>query len=496
VTVESASIGMERAQRRLGAPGLLGYLLIAVLVAIALGIYFAEAENLTKRGTWFVIGEASGITAAVLLPIAVIMTARLSILEWLFGDLTRVYVGHAIIGMTMFAVVSIHPLLYVTGTLKAGTRDAAHVIVPFHLVVLDWISYLAIAAALILTLYVRLRFAVWRLTHLLLGIAMILTGYSILISSETFDTFKIPGLRIFLFVLYGLGTAAFIWAALVSRFLEPKREYEITDAIHHEAADAVELRARPVGKPINFTAGQFVAVDLLDDRLQVKRAFEGHPFSIITAPGEEEIGLVVQARGKHTRRIQDLAREDEARALIHSPHGRFAILRPQQAKQLWVAGGVGVTPFLSMAAELAAHPERYSDREVTLVLVVDRLEQAYAVDRLRRYEERFPGLKVHVWEAGTRGRPTGEALLELMDGAPRDFAVMLCGPEGMVDTLEHQLHAAGVPHAQIRWQRAIGPPERWRTAAPTMRRLRLLTTASFVLFGVLVVVSTVGRAFF
>jgi hypothetical protein len=67
----------------------------------------------------------------------------------------------------------------------------------------------------------------------LLGLARLLTGYSILISSETFDTFKIPALRIFLFVLSGLATAAFVCVALISRFLDPKREYEITDLIHH-----------------------------------------------------------------------------------------------------------------------------------------------------------------------------------------------------------------------------------------------------------------------
>jgi predicted ferric reductase len=492
--LQSASIGVERAQRRLGAPGILGYLLIALLVVIALAIYFAEAENLGKRGIWFIIGEASGITAAVLLPVAVIMVARVSILEWLFGDLTRVYVGHAIIGMTMLALVSVHPLLYVTGTLKVGTREAAHVIVPFHLVVLDWISYLAIAAAMLVTLFVRMRFSVWRLTHMLLGLALLLTGYSILISSETFDTFKIPALRIFLFVLYGLAAAAFAWVALISRFLDPKREYEITDVIHHEAAGAVELRARPVGKRIDFTAGQFVSVDLVDDRLQVKRAFEGHPFSIITAPGEEEIGLVVQAQGKHTSRIQEIARDDRARALIHSPHGRFGIERPRESKQLWVAGGVGVTPFLSMAAELAAHPDRYGDRDVTLVLAVDRAEQAYAVDRLGLCQERFGGLRVHVWDTEVRGRPTGEALAQLVEGDPGELAVMLCGPEGMVEALEHQFRSVGVPHAQIRWQRSIGPPGQWRAAAPTMRRLRLVATGTFALFAVLVVVSTVGRA--
>jgi hypothetical protein len=70
----------------------------------------------------------------------------------------------------------------------------------------------------------------------------------------------------------------------------------------------------------------------------VKRAFQGHPYNVITCPGEEEIGLVIEARGKHTRRIQEIARSEEARALLHSPHSRSAIDRPEEPKQLWVAG--------------------------------------------------------------------------------------------------------------------------------------------------------------
>jgi hypothetical protein len=58
--LESPAIGIEVMRRRLGAPGVFGYLLAPLLVAIALAIYFAEAKNLGARGTWFIIGEASG----------------------------------------------------------------------------------------------------------------------------------------------------------------------------------------------------------------------------------------------------------------------------------------------------------------------------------------------------------------------------------------------------------------------------------------------------
>src|SRR4051812_15976481 len=207
-------------------------MVVAALVGIALLIYFlgahlnpANGGAIPPRPVSFVIGEVTGIPAGVLLAVTVILASRLAILENLFGDLTKVYVAHGVIGMTMFAVVSIHPMLYLLGGLILGSDflGAGHVLVPFHTVVLDWISYIAIATALIPTLYMRIPFESWRWIHMLLGLAMILTGYSILIDNATFDTFDIPALRYYLFVIFGLGTASFVWVALIGRFANPKR---------------------------------------------------------------------------------------------------------------------------------------------------------------------------------------------------------------------------------------------------------------------------------
>jgi predicted ferric reductase len=492
--VERGLASFERIERRLGGHGLIGYLVVAVLVAVALVIYFVGASDLAARGTWFVIGEASGIAAATLLALVVLLAARVRPLEWLFGDLSRVYVSHAILGMAIFALISVHPLLYVTGTLPAGARAAAHVIVPFHLVVLDWISYILIATALVFTLYLRPAFATWRLTHLLLGAAMVLTGYSILIDNHSFDTFEIPALRIYLFVLFGLSTAAFIWVAAISRYLDPKREYEVTDVTRHPEARAVEIRARPVGKRLAYNAGQFAGVDLLDDRLQINRDFEAHPFSITTAPEEDGIGLVIEATGDATERIQRIAGADGARALIHSPHGRLSDARPRRGKQLWIGGGIGITPFLSLASGLALHPEGYGEHDVTLIATVDRREQAFYWDRLRDCAERSPALDVKLWTSEERGTPTAEGLSEWVDGDLSDRLVLLCGPDAMIGALEEGFLAAGVPRGNIRWERAIGPPDSWRAAAPAMRTLRVIATAAASLFATLVLISTVGRA--
>jgi predicted ferric reductase len=498
------SVSLERRLRRWGGgPGLLGYLVVAVLVGVAMLLYFLDAHTnalnggpVHKRGTGFVLGETTGIAAAVLLAAVVIMASRLAVMEVLFGDLTKVYVAHGVVGMTMFALVSFHPLMYLVGGLLLGSSflGAAHVLVPFHVVVLDWISYITIALALIPTMYMKLSFVWWRAAHLLLGVAMILTGYSILIDNAFFDTSKLPALRDYLYVIFILGTISFFWVAVFRRIAEPKREYRIIDSEFHQAANAMELTVEPVGRPVKFWAGQFAYVDVLENLDQTKREFEAHPFSIASAPGQDRLTLVIEGAGDYTRRVQAMTAGHDSRVLIHGSFGRLVIDRPERHKQLWLAGGIGITPFLAMAEELGRHPAQYADYDVILVVGVDNAEQAFKLGELRDHARAHSGFTVHVWDRSVRGLPTAEAIRDGLAPDIADRAVMISGPEIMISQLTNQLLALGLHRGQIRSERAIGPPGRWELASPALQYTRYAATAFFAIFVLAVIVSTVSRA--
>lgn len=92
------------------------------------------------------------------------------------------------------------------------------------------------------------------------GAALVINGYAILVENEMIDTSRVPSLRVYLFVWFGLATLAFVWVTFVRWIIEPKREYRITGAKHHPAVNAIELRARPVGRRARFHA--FKAADL------------------------------------------------------------------------------------------------------------------------------------------------------------------------------------------------------------------------------------------
>jgi predicted ferric reductase len=467
-----------------------GYALIVLVVGVALAFYFVGAQGIPQRGTWFVVGEVLGITAGVLLPLTAILAVRASLLEWLFGDMTKVYVAHGIVGLTMFGLVTVHPLLYFFGLLPA-TNTAAGVLVPFNVVVLDWISWIAIALALLPTLFVRMRFDLWRYTHIFLGAAVVVTAISLTVDSNTFDTIKIPALRIYLFILFGLAIAAILHVTLLRRIVAPKHEYRVTAAEPHPEANAIELMLEPVGKPLRHHAGQFTYVELLDDRVQAKREFAGHPYSICCPPAEDgRLSIIVEAIGNTTRRAQEIASGDGAHALVRGSYGRLPFHPDGPPKRLWMGGGIGVTPFLAMAEELVEDP---AGRDVVLVIGVDHAGKAFYRDRLRALEARSGGtLRVLLWERDKRGLPTAEGLQEEVPDLAERVAVM-AGPDPMIAALTPELKRVGVRH--IHSEVAIGPPRAWRYGGTrALRLMRWLIAAEMAVFVGAAVVSTVGRA--
>ena len=206
------------------------------------------------------------------------------------------------------------------------------------------------------------------------------------------------------------------------------------------------------------------------------------------------MSLVIQGSGKHTERVQRIAASDQARALLHGAYGRLVITRPARKKQLWVAGGIGVTPFLSIADEIAAHPDRYEGYDVILIVVVGHPAEAFKFAQLEECAGAHPGLTVHLWDREKHGRPTIEAIRELFVDDITERAVMLSGPEPMIADLTRQLLAIGVTRGQIRSERGIGPPGRWDVASPALRYIRIGATVLFAAFVIAVLVSTIARA--
>jgi predicted ferric reductase len=212
-------------------------------------------------------------------------------------------------------------------------------------------------------------------------------------------------------------------------------DYQV-DAVREIRKGLVEVTLRPLGRGMTFVPGQFAMV-----YVEAKDGWHRHPFTISSAPREEILRFTVKGRGDYTSRLPELI-EPGMPAVIGGPHGRFDHRRGTD-RQIWIAGGVGVAPFLSWLRALDAPPPH----RVEFFYTADGAPPF--ADEIQAIADRYPSLHSHVIDSNVEGRLTLDRVLADVDGSPRGLSVFMCGPTGMLNTFQTELRKAGVPARQM-----------------------------------------------
>ncbi|RBP67183.1 ferredoxin-NADP reductase [Brevibacterium sanguinis] len=196
---------------------------------------------------------------------------------------------------------------------------------------------------------------------------------------------------------------------------------------------------------VDFEPGQYVTVRVPE--LGLERCY-----SISSAPfGTNTFTITVRRRpgGPVSTHLHDDVAVG-SRLHVDGPYGLFSTSAHPASAHLFVAGGSGITPIMSMVRSLLAAP---GESPPDIVLIHNAATPADIVFRseLEQLAE-VPGIRVvtmcsrdsaaEVW-AGRRGRITAEVLAEVVPGL-RDREVFVCGPEGYMDAVRDMLHRLGV----------------------------------------------------
>ena len=184
-----------------------------------------------------------------------------------------------------------------------------------------------------------------------------------------------------------------MYRSLLGNLLVRRRRYRVV-AVNRLDEHVTEFVLEPLGTPLAFAPGQFVFVSFRSSRSTSVHPFElsferqvfsiragesrnqFHPFSITSAPDEPTLRITVKAVGDYTRALRLL--EAGAEAVVEGPYGSFSRGTGREPRQIWIAGGIGVTPFLSMARSLER--SRAGGR---LLLLRRAREEAHFLDELR-----------------------------------------------------------------------------------------------------------------
>ncbi len=226
-----------------------------------------------------------------------------------------------------------------------------------------------------------------------------------------------------------------VFAATVTR-IEP----------HQDAAVVLELAVDDEAQAPAFLPGQYV-------NIAVPGSGDHRSYSFSSAPGERSLGFLIKKipgglMGNWLARAKPGDRLD-----LTGPMGSF-YLRDGEGPLLFLAGGTGLAPFLSMLEVLARAGSR---RQIHLVYGVTRDQDLVLVDELAAYAGRLPNFTFATVVADpASGHPRRGWVTQHM---PEDMLaaggvdVYLCGPPPMVDAVRHYLDGQGVQPASFHYEK-------------------------------------------
>lgn len=444
---------------------LLGWVITAVACLVPV-IIWLFMEPLSQR---FVsptvallsIGKLAGLVGLVMYALNLIYATRLRFLENWFGGLNRVYIAHHLLGGLALILLCLHPLFL---ALRYGTNsiyEAAIFLLPHGLspakaffnpdasahvgVLQQWailfgmIAFWGMVVLLIITFFIKLPYRVWLFTHKFLGVAFFFAGLHVLfISSDTADS---APLKYYLLSIAALGILAFIYRTLLGRILIRRYQYYV-DEVKVVGGNVTQLTMRPVKQRMTYKPGQFIFIRFLFSGAD-KVTHEWHPFSISSTPTNDRLQISVKALGDYTSALTGL--KQGAIAEVEGAYGKFSFTNYRNLNQIWVAGGIGITPFLSMAQSL---PDK--DFKIDLYYSVKTATEAVDWQKLASIAQVKNGnFRLIPYVKDQMPDFLNATYIEKMSGGLGNKEVFICGPPPMMKALRQQFRDKGVMSSMI-----------------------------------------------
>jgi predicted ferric reductase len=288
----------------------------------------------------------------------------------------------------------------------------------------------------------RMSFRPWKFLHLLSYPLFFLIYYHIQIG---FLQRLVPALAVYNTMLFVFYVCLITWQ-LLGRLGVGVAKYEVINVIAR-ANGVVTLQLKPLGKGMLPNIGQYAY-------LQMRPAGESHPFSISGYNKETQVvEMTVKNLGSFSGALQGIAIGEKV--FLDGPYGVFlqeAFVSRQPL--VFLAGGIGVTPFISLLTELATLPE-LQDRSIYLIYgCKTRSDMAFNAE-LAELQTRFPKLHVtFVLDSdpeyeGEKGFITIDLINRHVYDELKDCEFFVCGPPVMIKKMEAMLSYIGIMPSRI-----------------------------------------------
>lgn len=206
------------------------------------------------------------------------------------------------------------------------------------------------------------------------------------------------------------------------------------------------LTLEPLDKKLAYLPGQFAFIHLLDEKGE---SLDKRPYSIASSPTENNLEFCIKMiNGRFTSKLEKAV---EGKVLgIEGPLGHFVL---EKGRCGFIAGGVGIAPFMSMLRYVDA---KNIEGDYRLFYCARKKSSLIYYSELLLLNKN-KNISVHFsltretpenWE-GLKGRFCGNVFQEHTDN-PKEYRWYICGPVSMTKAVKKDLAETGVPENKVK----------------------------------------------
>jgi predicted ferric reductase len=406
-------------------------IIFSVLITVIL-FFIAKIGTSEPIRIFTFLAQITGLLGSVLISFNFILATRNKLVEKAFNGLDKAYKVHNLLGNIAFILVVNHPLFLIINSLPFNTTKLYLVPtltnLPYTFGILALYSLIILVA---LTIFVDLPYKIWKRTHEVMGLVIIFGSlHSFLITSDM--SVYLP-LKVWILGLNILAIIAYVYKRYFYYLIRPKNNYVVQSIEHDKNYLLINLVATNLEKYIEFKPGQYAFFSLQNDTR------DEHPFSILEQDGPN-LRIGTKVVGKFTLDLTQLKKGIEVN--VNGPFGSFASNMDRANEMVWISGGIGITPFLSMIKKLKTH------QKVTMIHSSKNNEPALFTKLFKDYTYFFPNFKFIVHYPSLDGRLNEENINKYVELTSQSY-VYLCGPKEMMDTFSQKLPKKGIKQKRI-----------------------------------------------
>lgn len=388
----------------------------------------------------------TGSIAIVYMVMSMVLSVRFTFINNYAGGLDKAYKIHKWVGIWAFVSSVVHwfaetwfidicklfftlpPKVKAASTLSEFAKQIYHI----GNDMIEYAFYIFVVV-LVIALIKKVPYHIFRYIHKTIPVLFLIAAYhafTIQIKGAWFGSIGSYLLSIIIFV--GVVCALIDLLQLIG--YKHKVFGEVVKYTYNEDNKTMTIDIKTM-KPFNFKAGQYVF-------LRFGHKKEPHPFSIAGCNQEDNvIRFIIKELGDYTKALKNKIKVTDV-VLIEGPYGTFTF--ESEGNQIWVAGGIGITPFIARLEHLSAEGQKVDN--------IDFYYSSRGENPFKEIEElsEKTGVRFHYINTLKDGRLSFDKIKEIIKDTS-SVTLWYCGPEKFGEAVQESAKNSGISSKQIHY---------------------------------------------